>query len=162
MKVFVAGGTGALGHRVVRDLAAAGHEVTATARRDDWAEYLKRLGALPIDVDLFDPAAIRSAVAGQDAVCSSTPPSSKASARTCTSRSHSSTQMVVMHGSTRARHSTLRRRARFERRSLARPTQRASPSGAAAASCSGSRDSTPVIPRSHWRWPTWPAAAEPR
>ena len=68
MKVFVAGGTGALGHRVVRDLAAAGHEVTATARRDDWAAYLKGLGAWPVDVDLFDTAAIRSAVAGQDAV----------------------------------------------------------------------------------------------
>jgi len=68
MKVFVAGGTGALGHRVVRGLVAAGHEVTATARRDDWADYLKRIGALPVAVDLFDPAAIRSVVAGQDAV----------------------------------------------------------------------------------------------
>jgi nucleoside-diphosphate-sugar epimerase len=68
MKVFVAGGTGALGHRVVRDLLAAGHEVTATARRDDWRAYLERIGARPVDVDLFDPAAIRAAIAGQDAV----------------------------------------------------------------------------------------------
>lgn len=68
MKVFVAGGTGALGHRVVRDLLAAGHEVTATARRDDWRAYLERIGAQAMDVDLFDPAAIRAAVAGKDAV----------------------------------------------------------------------------------------------
>jgi nucleoside-diphosphate-sugar epimerase len=68
MKVFVAGGTGALGHRVVRTLAEAGHEVTATARRDDWTEYIKRVGARPVDVDLFDPAAIRNVIAGQDAV----------------------------------------------------------------------------------------------
>ena len=49
MKVFVAGGTGALGHRVVRDLVAAGHEVSATARRDDWVAYMKGLGAEPQD-----------------------------------------------------------------------------------------------------------------
>jgi putative NADH-flavin reductase len=38
MRVFVAGGTGALGRRLVPQLVARGHEVTATTRRNRaWA-----------------------------------------------------------------------------------------------------------------------------
>jgi nucleoside-diphosphate-sugar epimerase len=53
MRVFVTGGTGVLGRAVLSLLAAAGHRVGAP-----------RSG----DLDLYDPAAVRWAVAGDDAV----------------------------------------------------------------------------------------------
>lgn len=68
MRVFVAGGGGVLGRRVVRLLAQAGNDVSATARTPDAAEVVRRAGAAPIDVDLFDPTAVRRAVAGSEAV----------------------------------------------------------------------------------------------
>lgn len=67
-RVFVAGATGVLGWRAVRELVRAGHEVTGIARSDEKADLLRSLGATPARVDLFDPAAIRDAVAGHDAV----------------------------------------------------------------------------------------------
>ncbi|MGW4044089.1 NAD-dependent epimerase/dehydratase family protein [Streptomyces sp. NPDC004721] len=36
MRVFVAGGTGVLGRRLVPQLVARGHEVTATTTRPSW------------------------------------------------------------------------------------------------------------------------------
>jgi nucleoside-diphosphate-sugar epimerase len=67
MRMFVAGGTGALGSRVVRLLAQSGHEVTATARSIEGADRL-RVSGRPIDIDLFDFKALRSAVRGCDVV----------------------------------------------------------------------------------------------
>jgi nucleoside-diphosphate-sugar epimerase len=69
MKVFVAGATGVLGWRAVRDLVKAGHDVTAVARTPAKAEVLRSLGATPLAVDLFDAAAVKDAVAGHDVVC---------------------------------------------------------------------------------------------
>jgi nucleoside-diphosphate-sugar epimerase len=68
MKVFVAGATGVLGRRAVRDLVAAGHEVTGVARSEERAALLVSLGARPVRVDLFDAAAVKEAVVGHDAV----------------------------------------------------------------------------------------------
>jgi nucleoside-diphosphate-sugar epimerase len=68
MRVFVAGATGVLGWRTVRDLVAAGHEVTGIARTEEKAAYLRSLGATPVRVDLFDADAVRDAAAGHDAV----------------------------------------------------------------------------------------------
>lgn len=68
MKVFVAGATGVVGWRAVRELVAAGHEVTGVARTDGKARRVRALGATPVRVDLFDAAAITAAVAGHDAV----------------------------------------------------------------------------------------------
>ena len=67
MRVFVAGGSGVLGRRVVTRLLEAGHDVTASARSDTAAELLTRLGARPSRLDLFDVAGLRNAVAGCDA-----------------------------------------------------------------------------------------------
>ncbi|MEA3055157.1 MAG: hypothetical protein QOD30_589 [Actinomycetota bacterium] len=68
-RVFVAGATGVLGWRAVRELVAAGHEVTGIARSDEKAALLRSLGATPARVDLFDADAVRGAVAGHDVVC---------------------------------------------------------------------------------------------
>ena len=69
MRIFVAGATGVLGKRAVRELVAAGHEVTAVARNDEKAALVRALGATPVKVDLFDPPAVKDAVAGHDVVC---------------------------------------------------------------------------------------------
>src|SRR6266542_179545 len=68
MKVFVAGATGVLGRPTVRALIEAGHEVRGTARGPEKAEMLRSLGADPVEVDLFDPVAVRAAVVGSEAV----------------------------------------------------------------------------------------------
>ena len=48
MKVFVAGGTGAIGIQLVPQLVAAGHDVVATTRSARGAEEVQRLvKALP-------------------------------------------------------------------------------------------------------------------
>jgi nucleoside-diphosphate-sugar epimerase len=82
MKVFVTGATGVIGTRAVPALVAAGHQVTAVARGDAKADLVRSLGAVPVAVDLFDPAAAKEAVAGHDAVAhlaTNIPPMSKAS-----------------------------------------------------------------------------------
>jgi nucleoside-diphosphate-sugar epimerase len=54
MKVFLAGGTGAVGRRLVPMLVAAGYEVSATTRSADKARLLYELGATPYEVDGLD------------------------------------------------------------------------------------------------------------
>lgn len=66
--VFIAGGTGALGRRVVPLLVAAGHRVTAVVRTPGKRAILERRGATAVALDLFDRAAVREAVAGHDVV----------------------------------------------------------------------------------------------
>ena len=68
MKVFLTGATGAIGPATVRGLLDAGHDVRAVARTDAKAETLRRAGAEPATVDLFDAASVRSATAGCDAI----------------------------------------------------------------------------------------------
>ena len=69
MRVFVAGATGVLGHRAVRALVAAGHEVTAVVRSPAKAAFARSLGATPVEVSIFDPDALRAAASGHDVVC---------------------------------------------------------------------------------------------
>lgn len=66
MRILVTGATGVLGRRVLPLLAAEGHTVTAVSRGK--AEQVASPGAHPIDLDLFDAAAVRAAADGQDAV----------------------------------------------------------------------------------------------
>jgi 2-alkyl-3-oxoalkanoate reductase len=68
MKVFVAGATGVLGRPTVRALVEASHEVRGTARGAAKADLLRSLGAEPVEVDLFDPDAVGTALAGSEAV----------------------------------------------------------------------------------------------
>lgn len=62
MKVFVAGGSGAIGRRLVPLLVANGHEVTATTRSAAKTEALRAAGAEPVIADGLDPAAVMQAV----------------------------------------------------------------------------------------------------
>lgn len=68
MNVLLAGATGVIGRRAVTLLVDGGHTVTAVARSPDKAALVERLGATAAAVDLFDPDAVRRAVAGHDVV----------------------------------------------------------------------------------------------
>jgi 2-alkyl-3-oxoalkanoate reductase len=63
MRVFVAGASGAIGTRLVRQLVERGHEVIGSSRSPEKAERLRGLGAEPVVLDLLDPAAVQNAVA---------------------------------------------------------------------------------------------------
>jgi nucleoside-diphosphate-sugar epimerase len=62
MKVFVAGASGAIGRPLVRQLVAAGHEVTGMTRREERAEEMRAAGARAVVCDAFDAEALREAV----------------------------------------------------------------------------------------------------
>lgn len=64
----MAGATGVVGRRLIPLLVNSGAEVSAVARTDEKAEQLRRQGATPKRVDLFDPPAVEDAVGGHDAV----------------------------------------------------------------------------------------------
>jgi nucleoside-diphosphate-sugar epimerase len=68
MKVFIVGGTGAIGERAVRTLVQYGHEVRATARTAQKAAALRGAGAEPTDVNVYDVRALRGAMRGCEAV----------------------------------------------------------------------------------------------
>ena len=63
MKVFVAGAAGAIGRQILPQLAAQGHQVTATTRSPGKAAILRELGAEPVVVDGLDAVAVGEAVA---------------------------------------------------------------------------------------------------
>src|SRR5687768_8554850 len=63
MKVFIAGGTGAVGKRLVPLLASAGHDVYATTRSAGKVDDLRRLGAEPVVLDVLDREAVDAAIA---------------------------------------------------------------------------------------------------
>ena len=68
MKVFLTGGTGAIGGYAIPALLAAGHEVTALSRSFEKSTRLAAAGARPIEVSLFDVEELTDAVNGHDAV----------------------------------------------------------------------------------------------
>ena len=63
MHVFVAGGTGVLGRRLVPQLVARGHEVTATSTSPTKLGALQRLGAQAVVMNGLDAASVSEAVA---------------------------------------------------------------------------------------------------
>jgi 2-alkyl-3-oxoalkanoate reductase len=67
-QVFVSGSTGVVGRRTVGQLIESGHSVSAVARTNEKAEQLRKIGAIPIEVDLFDRAALAKVMKGHDAV----------------------------------------------------------------------------------------------
>ena len=63
MRVFVAGGTGVIGRRLVPRLVARGHQVTATTTRPGKLGLLRQLGAEPVVTDGLDAMCVGEAVA---------------------------------------------------------------------------------------------------
>lgn len=68
MKVFVTGGTGAIGGHAVPALVEAGHSVTALARTPSKAVWLREQGAIPAEVSIFDRAALTKGFSDKDAI----------------------------------------------------------------------------------------------
>ena len=63
MRVFVAGGTGVVGRRLVPQLVARGHQVTATTTSPGKLGVLERLGADAVLMDGLDAVSVGEAVA---------------------------------------------------------------------------------------------------
>ncbi|HWD55765.1 MAG TPA: NAD(P)-dependent oxidoreductase [Acidimicrobiales bacterium] len=64
MRVFIAGGTGAIGRSLVAALAAAGHDIAVYSRRGDRVAALGVPGVVPAVGDAFDTDTLRRAVEG--------------------------------------------------------------------------------------------------
>jgi 2-alkyl-3-oxoalkanoate reductase len=62
MRVFIAGATGAIGTRLVRQLVERGHEVVGTSRSAEKADRLREQHVETVVVDLLDPSAVHEAV----------------------------------------------------------------------------------------------------
>jgi nucleoside-diphosphate-sugar epimerase len=63
VRVFVAGGTGVVGRRLVPQLVAQGHQVTATTTSPGKLKMLAQLGAEGVVMDGLDAESVRAAVA---------------------------------------------------------------------------------------------------
>lgn len=63
MRVLVVGASGAIGARLIPQLADRGHQVIGSSRSPGKTERLRRLGAEPIVLDVLDARAVRAAVA---------------------------------------------------------------------------------------------------
>jgi len=66
MRIFVAGGTGVLGRRLVPQLVARGHDVTATTTSELKLGLVRQLGATGVLMDGLDAAAVGAAVAAAE------------------------------------------------------------------------------------------------
>jgi nucleoside-diphosphate-sugar epimerase len=65
VKILVAGGTGAIGRKLVPLLVEAGHDVSGTTRRRERGRVLTDLHARSIVVDVLDAGALHEAVAAE-------------------------------------------------------------------------------------------------
>jgi nucleoside-diphosphate-sugar epimerase len=63
MHVYIAGGTGAIGQRLIPQLVARGHRVTSTTRDPRKIELIQGLGAEAAVLDALDSAAVGESVA---------------------------------------------------------------------------------------------------
>jgi nucleoside-diphosphate-sugar epimerase len=68
MRVFVTGGTGAIGVNVIPALIAGGHSVTALARTPEKEAWIERQGASAVAGSIFDRSALAKLFADHDAV----------------------------------------------------------------------------------------------
>lgn len=80
MKVALTGATGFIGSHVLTELTDHGHEVTALVRDDANAEQVRARGAVPVVIDLSDPAAVASLLRGVDAAIHTASPGDATSA----------------------------------------------------------------------------------
>lgn len=66
MKIFIAGGSGAIGRSLVPMLVEAGHAVTAMTRSLDRASSLEAMGAIPVVADVYDAERLTQLVQSAD------------------------------------------------------------------------------------------------
>jgi nucleoside-diphosphate-sugar epimerase len=62
MKIFIAGGTGAIGRPLIAELLAQGHALVALTRSPEKAQALVEQGIEPAIADVFDASALQAAV----------------------------------------------------------------------------------------------------
>ena len=62
MKIFIAGGTGAIGRPLIAELLAQGHALVALTRSPEKAQALVEQGIEPAIADVFDAAGVQAAV----------------------------------------------------------------------------------------------------
>jgi nucleoside-diphosphate-sugar epimerase len=67
MRIFIAGGTGAIGRFLIPLLVNAGHKVVALTRAEDRAAQLAQAGAAPVIGDVFDEVQLTRLVAESEA-----------------------------------------------------------------------------------------------
>ncbi|GAA1430887.1 NAD(P)-dependent oxidoreductase [Microlunatus lacustris] len=63
MRIFLAGGSGAIGSRLIPELAEAGHDITATTRHAENLHYLRERGAQGVAVDVYDAPHLATVIA---------------------------------------------------------------------------------------------------
>ncbi|HIK15656.1 MAG TPA: NAD(P)-dependent oxidoreductase [Leptolyngbyaceae cyanobacterium M33_DOE_097] len=63
MKIFVAGGTGAIGRPLLDQLLAKGHHVVALTRSQEKAQSFAAQGIEPAIADVFDPDSVKAVIA---------------------------------------------------------------------------------------------------
>lgn len=68
MIVFITGGSGFIGSRIIKKLVERGHHVIALARSERSAKIVKDLGAEPLEGDTTDLESLRRGAAKADAV----------------------------------------------------------------------------------------------
>lgn len=66
MKLFIAGGSGAIGRSLVPMLVEAGHRVVAMTRSTDRASSLETIGAIPVIGDVYDVERLTELVANAE------------------------------------------------------------------------------------------------
>ncbi|KGF71492.1 dTDP-4-dehydrorhamnose reductase [Neosynechococcus sphagnicola sy1] len=62
MRIFVAGGTGAIGRPLLTQLLTQGHKVVALTRSSEKAQTLVEQGVEPAIADVFDPDSVKAAI----------------------------------------------------------------------------------------------------
>jgi nucleoside-diphosphate-sugar epimerase len=82
--VFVTGGSGFVGSRLITRLIKHGHAVRALARSDTATGKVKDLGAVPVRGDLTDVAGLRAAAAGSELAFHAAAPASSSGPTTST------------------------------------------------------------------------------
>jgi nucleoside-diphosphate-sugar epimerase len=64
VKIFIAGGSGVIGSRLIPPLASAGHDVVASTRRPENVQFIEDRGARGVVVDVYDAPHIADVMCG--------------------------------------------------------------------------------------------------